>query len=399
MNSRRTPQRRLRVTRAISFRRNGALAPSGAGSRSSAPAQVSSGAASASSVPASKRYAPVEADHTALLVPVEDLVPGKNARSGWDQVDERLLQLVESIEEQGILEPILVRELRTKSTASRRMFEVLAGFRRWRAAQHLGLARVPVRVVAAADDESMAINLAENLARADLPEIDALRFVQQLSETYTWGVRKIARATGRSPSWISELLSVARSKEERAAVQTGQLGLDAAARIVRLREEFPEKRDELLRRLQSGERLQAHDVPRMKRLRPGAEPENAAESASEREAHPEENGNGLVSYSAAPSRGTGVEAGGAPRIAPSFTLPPRPPAPVVPGAVANVLELDAQERALVRNMYLVVRQVLSTLHGAWEEQGADHALPADVQDYLYRTGEEIANFLTRSRRP
>ena len=97
-------------------------------------------------------------------------------------MDGRLRSLADSIRERGILEPLLVRELSGVPAGGRR-FELLAGFRRYTAARLLNLPRVPVRVIASSDAEARATNLAENLAREELPELDALRAVVQLSET------------------------------------------------------------------------------------------------------------------------------------------------------------------------------------------------------------------------
>jgi ParB/RepB/Spo0J family partition protein len=299
----------------------------------------------------------LEADESALLVPMESISPGYNARQKWDVVDDRLTQLAHSIDEKGVLEPLLVRELHRGRTATERRFELVAGFRRFAAARHLGLRRVPVRVLAARDDEAVALNLAENLAREDLTDADALRAVEQLQTTYSWGVRQIARATGRSVGWISELLAVARSRPERSAVEAGQLALGGAARMVRLKEEFPQLRTELLGRLKSGERVQVEEVPRVSQFRQGAK--GAAGKADEAETKP-----------AAPA--------GRGRAATSAARP--------------VMKLSSQDLALVRNARTMLRQALATLRSHRRDQKAT-VLPSDVRTLLEQARDDIEGLL------
>lgn len=302
----------------------------------------------------------LENDQTALLLPVTSIIPGKNTRTQWDRIDARLKQLAASIQEHGILEPLLVRELRTRSSVSGRVFELVAGFRRYTAAKYLEMDRVPVRVLATSDEETLAANLAENLSREDLTDADALRGVEVLQDTYSWGVRKIARATGRSAGWISELLAVARSKRERSAVESGKIAVGTAARMVRLTGELSDVRDALLRRIEAGERVQLDEVPRVRHLQSVVAEQAAADAE------------------VAAMGGIYDEDG---QIRPG--LPPR------------ILQLGLQERSLARNMRLIVRQVLSTISAVWNEQGREHVLPREIRDELTRTCEELTEFLSR----
>jgi ParB/RepB/Spo0J family partition protein len=330
----------------------------------------------------------LEADQTALLVPLEAVVLGANARSDWDQADERLQLLLESIRESGILEPLLVRELHQPSGQGGRRFGLVAGYRRYAAARSLGLARVPVRVIAVGDDEAVAVNLAENLAREDLAEADALRAVQQLQDTYGWGVRRIARTTGRASSWISELMAVARSGEERAAVESGRLAMNAAARLVRLKDQQPALREAFLTRVRAGERVEVQEVPRLRQLRPQvAEPVRS-------DPRP---GPSLASLDGSPA----AEPAGR-MEAVQDAVPPAAPAVgrVVPGAgaappAAPILELGVPEESMVRNLRLTTRLVLSTLHQALAKQGRDRVLPRAVREELQLTAEALSEFLAQ----
>lgn len=300
--------------------------------------------------------AKVEADESALLVPMESITPGYNARQNWETVDDRLTQLAHSIDEKGILEPLLVRELHRGRNSPDRRFQLVAGFRRFAAAKHLGLRRVPVRVLAARDDEAVALNLAENLAREDLSDVDALRAVEQLQITYSWGVRQIARATGRSIGWISELLAVARSKPERTAVESGQLAIGGAARMVRLKDEFPQLRSKLLGRLKAGERVQIEEVPRLSQFRQQGKARGDGQP-SEQSAEPASSGRG--------------------RTGP---------------AARAVLKLSTQELSLVRNARTMLRQALATLRSKRRDQKAA-SLPSEIRTQLEQTRADIDGLL------
>lgn len=298
-------------------------------------------------------------DDTALLVPIDDILPGKNARTDWDAADERLNQLAASIQEQGILEPLIVREVRRRASAGRRTFELIAGFRRYTAARILHLSRVPVRVIAASDDETMAVNLAENLSRAELADADAIAAVAQLRETYGWGVRRIARSTGRSPGWVSGLLAVAGNARVRQAVADGQLSMEAAMRMVRLRGALAPVREQLVARLDTGDRIPLSEVPRVHAL----ERATRLDTLEEREPV----GDGPCEQS--------EEAD-------------------VVGRQRATLELTLQEQSLVRNMRLIVGQVLSALAAVRRRQPAG-VLPSASREELERAAEEICEFLAR----
>jgi ParB family chromosome partitioning protein len=323
-----------------------------------APASVVSRALLVRRARGPQKPAAIEADAAAFLVPIGQVHPGPNTRSQWDAVDEKLQQLADSVQEKGILEPLLVREIRSHTDSSGpRQFELIAGFRRFAAARHLSLARVPVRVIAASDDEAVALNLAENLARENLPDADALRGVEQLQETYHWGVRKISRVTGRSASWVSELLAVARSREERRAVESGLIALSGAARMVRLKERFPDVRGILLERVSAGHAVQVEDVPRIRDL------QSAGKQA--------------------------VEAMDAAADAGSVS-----PAVAAAGAPPQTLELGVTELSLIRNMRWTVRSALASLHKSWRTQGG-RALPTEVRDLLYHARCEIDTVLSQ----
>ena len=303
-------------------------------------------------------------DPNALLVPLEAIVPGPNVRRDWERVDTSLRQLADSIGAQGILEPLVVREIvGSRGPRGARRFRLVAGFRRYAAARLLNLERVPVRVLSASDSEAMIANLTENLARADLPEGDAIAAVQALRDTYGLGTRQIARATGRSAGWVSELLSVADSREERHAVEAGLIGINAAARIVRLRAAAPELRAQMIERLEHGETIGRDEVPRM----------NATREARRVIRTPGE--------TAATAELDAGSAGGVIQM----------PSPAERGAPR--LALSPADESMIRNLRLTTRLTTARLYTLHREQGTDHALAPALADEMRRARDELEDYL------
>ncbi len=132
-------------------------------------------------------------------IAVGDLSPGKyQPRTHMDR--EALEGLAESIKTRGIVQPILVRELATGK------FEIVAGERRWRAAQIAGLPTVPALVREIADEHALGIGLIENIQREDLNAIEEAAGIQRLVEEFKLTHDAAAKAVGRSRSAVSNLL-------------------------------------------------------------------------------------------------------------------------------------------------------------------------------------------------
>jgi len=138
------------------------------------------------------------------LVPLEDLLtnPNQPRQSVGD-----LSELVASVREKGVLEPILVRPLGGR-------FQIIAGERRYRAAIEAGLAEVPCVVRAADDAEVMEIALVENLQRRDLTPFEEADGLSVLAETYKYTHEKMAEKLGKSRSSVTEILSLNAMPEE-----------------------------------------------------------------------------------------------------------------------------------------------------------------------------------------
>jgi ParB family chromosome partitioning protein len=132
-------------------------------------------------------------------IPVKQLQPGKyQPRQHMDPA--KLSELAESIKAQGVIQPIVVREL------SPGKFEIVAGERRWRASQEAGLADVPVVVRDLDDRTVIAMALIENIQREDLNPLEEAQSLQRLIGEFSLTHAEAAEAVGRSRAAVSNLL-------------------------------------------------------------------------------------------------------------------------------------------------------------------------------------------------
>jgi len=135
------------------------------------------------------------------LVPIEWIRPGKlQPRRRFAEAE--LEALAQSIREKGILQPLLVRPLRDEQAG----FELVAGERRWRAAQRVGMHEVPVIVSAFADSEALEIALVENLQREDLSPLEEAEAYNRLMEEFGRTQAALAEAVGKSRSHVANTL-------------------------------------------------------------------------------------------------------------------------------------------------------------------------------------------------
>lgn len=132
-------------------------------------------------------------------VNVQQLQPGKyQPRTHMDQ--ESLASLAESIRAQGIMQPILVREIESDR------FEIIAGERRWRASQFAGLTEVPVLVRIIPDEVALVMALIENIQRENLNPIEEANGIKRLIDEFDMTHEMAAQAVGRSRSAVTNLL-------------------------------------------------------------------------------------------------------------------------------------------------------------------------------------------------
>jgi ParB family chromosome partitioning protein len=130
---------------------------------------------------------------------IDQLKPGKyQPRSHMDE--ESLRELAASIKSQGVMQPILVRELPNSS------YEIIAGERRWRASQMAGLSQVPVLVRVVPDNAALAMALIENIQRENLNPLEEAVGIQRLIDEFQMTHQEAADAVGRSRSAASNLL-------------------------------------------------------------------------------------------------------------------------------------------------------------------------------------------------
>lgn len=123
---------------------------------------------------------------------------------------EALADLVASIRAQGIIQPLVVRPSAGKPAA----YEIIAGERRWRAAQQAGLAEVPAVVRNISDRDALAIALVENLQREDLSPIEEAEAYRRLIEEYTLTQEAVAEVIGKSRAQITNTLRLLRLPPE-----------------------------------------------------------------------------------------------------------------------------------------------------------------------------------------
>ena len=145
--------------------------------------------------------AKLDAVRSSKTVPIESLVPGPfQPRRRFD--DEALAQLAESIARHGLLQPILVRRDQTDP----QRYQIIAGERRWRAAQRARLHEVSIVVRDMDDHDTLEVALVENIQRQDLSPLEEADGYRRLIEEFTYTQDALSKAVGRSRSHIANTL-------------------------------------------------------------------------------------------------------------------------------------------------------------------------------------------------
>jgi ParB family chromosome partitioning protein len=165
-------------------------------------------------------------------LPVERLRPGKyQPRTHMDEAS--LAELAASIKIQGVMQPILARAI--DSTPGAERYEIVAGERRWRAAQLAGLSEVPVLIRGIPDEQALAMALIENIQRENLNPLEEAQGLQRLIDEFGLTHQQAADAVGRSRPAATNLL---RLLQLTAAVQemlmTGKLDMGHARALLPL---------------------------------------------------------------------------------------------------------------------------------------------------------------------
>ncbi|MBS28186.1 MAG: chromosome partitioning protein ParB [Alphaproteobacteria bacterium] len=161
-------------------------------------------------------------------LPIEQLHPGRfQPRSRFDE--DELNALVESIRAKGILQPILVR----RDPVQEDLYEIIAGERRWRAAQKAQLHEVPVIIRELDDRAALEVALIENIQREDLSPIEEAEGYQRLMDHFAHTQDALANAVGKSRSHVANLLRLLSLAEEvREMVDRGDLTAGHARALV-----------------------------------------------------------------------------------------------------------------------------------------------------------------------
>ncbi len=146
-------------------------------------------------------YAALDKLRVSRLVPIEHINPGRfQPRHSMDE--DLIKDLAQSIREKGILQPILVRRIPDKAD----VFEIIAGERRWRAAQQAKQHEVPVIIKDLSDQEALEVALVENLQRQDLSALEEAEGYKRLMEEFSHTQENLAKAVGKSRSHVANMM-------------------------------------------------------------------------------------------------------------------------------------------------------------------------------------------------
>ena len=212
-----------------------------------------------------------DSPNTIRRLPVDAIVANRqNPRRDFDasQLDE----LTNSIREKGVMQPLLVRP----SAATPGGFEIIAGERRWRAAQRAGLNEVPVIVRDVDDKEALELAIIENVQRADLNPLEEAQGYGQLLEQFGYTQQDLAQVIGKSRSHVANTLRLLKLPTDvRDMLTRGELTAGHARTLITAQDPLG-----LARRIVSGglsvraaeELSQGHERPVARAPRPAAEP-------------------------------------------------------------------------------------------------------------------------------
>ena len=165
-------------------------------------------------------------NNTPNEIPLDQLTPGEfQPRTKMHK--ETLEELADSIKNQGVLQPLLVRE-----KASGR-YEIIAGERRWRAAQIAGLKSVPVSIKKVNNNDAAKIALVENLQREDLNAMDQSRGLQRLQMEFNLSQEELAKSIGKSRSAVTNLLRLSKlDKKVQSYLESGKIEMGHARALL-----------------------------------------------------------------------------------------------------------------------------------------------------------------------
>jgi ParB family transcriptional regulator, chromosome partitioning protein len=161
-------------------------------------------------------------------LPTGSLRPNaRNPRRTFSNTE--LDELVASLRERGIIQPIVARQVRGSGDA----YEIIAGERRWRAAQRAGLHEVPVVIIEATDAEALQIAIIENVQRADLNALEEADGYRALMEEFHNSQDDVAKIVGKSRSHVANTIRLLKLPESvKAHIQSGKLSAGHARMLI-----------------------------------------------------------------------------------------------------------------------------------------------------------------------
>jgi ParB family chromosome partitioning protein len=161
-------------------------------------------------------------------VPIEYVRPNpRNPRRNFS--DAELAELAASIKERGIIQPVVVRAVR----GAKDSYEIIAGERRWRAAQRAGLHEIPIVSFEATDSEALELAIIENVQRTDLNPLEEAGGYDALAREYNHSHEDIAKIVGKSRSHVTNTLRLLKLPEPvKAYIHAGQISAGAARMLI-----------------------------------------------------------------------------------------------------------------------------------------------------------------------
>lgn len=217
------------------------------------------------------------ANHDYFLCPIEKIEPGRTQpRQYFDQ--DKLDELVASIREQGVIQPLVVRPSRDGK------YSLIAGERRWRAAQRAGVQNVPVVIRQVDDLRAFEMALVENLQRSDLNPLEEAEAYQRLIDEHQYTQDKLAERVGKDRTTITNCLRLLKLPELAAqALVAGTISAGHARALLGLEDQILLEKAlrEVVKRSLSVR--QAEDLVRKLRKPPKANAVSASNSANVRD--------------------------------------------------------------------------------------------------------------------
>ena len=178
----------------------------------------------------STRNAPDSANQV-ITLDVNTLEPGQfQPREFFDE--ELLIELAASIQENGVLQPIIVRSLPRKKGK----YQIIAGERRWRASKKAELTHIPAIIKELDDKDALEVALIENIQRQSLTPIEEAEGYKRLQQDFAYTQEQLAKELGKSRSHIANMLRILQLPDEiKALVATKQLSMGHARALISLK--------------------------------------------------------------------------------------------------------------------------------------------------------------------